>query len=162
MGWDLKTDLTFGRKNERLVISYLNSQEEFESEWYVAYRNQYNQVDFSSWKVIAELKSRKVSATKYPDTMFGENKMKYLKDKNMKGENRIFRFYFLFTDGLFSWEFDPTKNQLDTEYEIRDHYHQEKRKYEPYCFVKPQYLTKVTDTFNSFTFENAENTKHLL
>ena len=94
--------------------------------------------------------------------MFGENKMKYLKDKNMKGENRTFRFYFLFTDGLFSWEFDPTKNQLDTEYTIRDHYHQEKRKYEPYCFVKPQYLTKVTDTFNSFTFENAENTKHLL
>ena len=157
MGWDLKTDLAFGRKNERLVISYLNSREPFESEWFVPYRNQYNQVDFSNWKMIGELKSRKNSSTKYPDTMFGENKMKYLKDKNMKGENRIFRFYFLFTDGLFSWEFDPNKNQLDTEYTIRDQYHKEKHIYEKYCFVKPQYLT-----FNSFTFENEETTKHLL
>ena len=161
MGWDLKTDLAFGRKNERLVISYLNSREPFESEWFVPYRNQYNQVDFSNWKMIGELKSRKNSSTKYPDTMFGENKMKYLKDKNMKGENRIFRFYFLFTDGLFYWDFNPAMDQLDTEYTIRDHYHQEKHKYEPYCYVKPEYLTKITGSFNSFTFENEENTKHL-
>lgn len=162
MGWDLKNDLSFGRKNERLVISYLNSLEDYESDWFVAYKNQYNQVDFSSWRIIGELKSRKVSSTKYPDTMFGENKMNYLKDKDMKGEKRQFRFYFLFTDGLFYWDFKPDQEQLNKEFVIRDHYHKEKNKYEPYCFVKKEFLTKITGSFNSFTFENEENTKYIL
>ena len=162
MGWSLKEDLSFGKKNERIVISYLNKHIPFESDWYVAYKNQFNKVDFSSWKVIGELKSRKVSSTTYPDTMFGENKMKYLRDKNMDGETRTFRFFFLFTDGLYYWDFDPELDQLGSQYTIRDTYHREKCKYEPYCYVKKEYLTQITDTIDSWTFENEETLKYIL
>ncbi len=47
MGWSLKEDLSFGKKNERIVISYLNKHIPFESDWYVAYKNQFSKVDFS-------------------------------------------------------------------------------------------------------------------
>ena len=157
----LQSDILFGKKYEKIVLSYLNKHTPYESDWFVAYKYNFKRVDFRSWKMICELKTRpNNSSTFYADTMFGENKLDYI--NGIKEDTRLFRFLFLFTDGLFYWDYVKGGNQLNIEYEIRPYYHQEKLRYEPYAYVKKEYLVKVTDEITSRSKPQHDQDKYIL
>ena len=63
--------------------------------------SRYNLFDFIGEDCCIELKSRRNAHNKYPDTMIGCNKIDYA----MMNNKRVI-FCFLFTDGLFYYEFD--------------------------------------------------------
>tara|TARA_R110000787_G_scaffold79302_3_gene173453 strand:- start:1237 stop:1713 length:477 start_codon:yes stop_codon:yes gene_type:complete len=143
----LQQDLLFGKKYEKIVMWWLNKYL-YMDDWVKAYRFMFKKVDFKNTQFIGELKTRTCSSTYYPDTMFGFTKMKYLRDKrNIKeNEKREFIFFFLFTNGLFKWIY---KDGCENEYTIKPYYHKEKKEYEPYCYVKQEYLILVTTDITS-------------
>tara|TARA_R110001632_G_scaffold222759_1_gene354187 strand:- start:308 stop:784 length:477 start_codon:yes stop_codon:yes gene_type:complete len=133
----LKADLKQGKYNEIKVISYLNKFK-YVLDKFIAYSFKYNRVDFSNADIIGELKSRNCNHDSYSDTMFGSGKLLYyLNNQN----NKEFKVYFLFNDGLYVWDYtDISQN----EFTIRPYYHTEKEVYELYCFVKKEYLQLIT------------------
>lgn len=60
-------------------------------------------IDFKSYKMDLEMKSRTNCYNKYPNTMFGANKLKYAWGGVEKYGKRVI-FAFAFTDGLYYWE----------------------------------------------------------
>ena len=139
MVWNLVEDLEWGHFNERKVLKYLN-ENLFHEDNFKLYKNEKKQVDFKNTQYIAELKSRKNSKSRYPTTFFGYNKLKYLLEK--EGETRGFKFYFLFTDGLYEWDYK------EGEYTIQEFYHRE-RGMRDYVYVDIKYLKLVTNEIKS-------------
>jgi len=148
MVWNIKEDILFGKRNEKKVISWFNKNM-YGDDWFKAYKLERKQVDFKNTQIIGELKTRTCSSTYYPDTMFGYNKMKYLREKRQIKENetRQFVFYFLFTNGLYKWVYEEGK---ENQYRIDEFIHQEKGPM-PYCYVLKEYLELVTTDINSTT-----------
>ena len=138
----LKACLKKGLKNEKITLYYLNKNE-YQDDKFILYKDPGNPVDFRNDKIIGELKSRSCKYEKFRETMFGYNKLKYLIKNN---DQKEWKFYFLFTDGLYVW------NYKKGEYSIRDYFHTEKQEYEHYVYVDIKYLVKITEeiTFNSF------------
>lgn len=139
MVWNLVEDLEWGHFNERKVLKYLN-ENLFHEDNFKLYKNEKKQVDFKNTQYIAELKSRKNSKSRYPTTFFGYNKLKYLLEK--EGETRGFKFYFLFTDGLYEWDYK------EGEYTIQEFYHRE-RGMRDYVYIDIKYLKLVTNEIKS-------------
>ena len=139
MAWSIIEDLEWGHFNERKVIEWLNNNL-FIKDNMKLYKNERKQVDFKNTEIIAELKSRTNKYDKYPTTFFGYNKLEYLLNK--EGEDRQFKFYFLFTDGLYEWDYK------EGEYELRDFEHREKGCKE-YVYVPIENLKLVTEEINS-------------
>lgn len=63
--------------------------------------NRYNLFDFLGEKCYIELKSRRNTHNKYPDSMVGHNKIQFAMNTN-----KTIIFCFLFTDGLFYYKFN--------------------------------------------------------
>ena len=139
MAWSIIEDLEWGHFNERKVIEWLNNNL-FIKDNMKLYKNERKQVDFKNTEIIAELKSRTNKYDKYPTTFFGYNKLEYLLNK--EGEDRQFKFYFLFTDGLYAWDYK------EGEYELRDFEHRE-RGCKEYVYVPIENLKLVTEEINS-------------
>lgn len=139
MAWSIIEDLEWGHFNERKVIEWLNNNL-FIKDNMKLYKNERKQVDFKNTEIIAELKSRTNKYDKYPTTFFGYNKLEYLLNK--EGEDRQFKFYFLFTDGLYEWDYK------EGEYELRDFEHRE-RGCKEYVYVPIENLKLVTEEINS-------------
>jgi hypothetical protein len=114
--WNLIEDLKYGKIREKYVIKYLNENIFIEDNLQL-YQNEKKQVDFRNNEIVGELKSRTNSHTYYDTTFFGYNKIQYLKEINDK---RVWKFYFLFTDGLYVWTYN------EDQYEIRDYEHKER------------------------------------
>lgn len=114
--WDIMEDLKYGKIREKYVIKYLNENIYIEDNLQL-YQNEKKQVDFRNNEIVGELKSRTNSHTYYDTTFFGYNKIEYLKEINDK---RVWKFYFLFTDGLYVWTYN------ENQYEIRDYEHKER------------------------------------
>tara|TARA_R110000737_G_scaffold145233_4_gene175309 strand:- start:887 stop:1315 length:429 start_codon:yes stop_codon:yes gene_type:complete len=117
MAWSIVEDLQNGHKNERKVLKYFNSHEYAEDK-FILYKDSKKQVDFRNTSIIGELKSRYNKYNQYPTTFFGANKIHYI--KSLEDETSSFIFYFLFTDGLYSWDYK------EGEYWIADFHHKEK------------------------------------
>ncbi len=139
MVWSLIEDLEFGHFNEKKVIEWLNNNL-FQDDNMKLYKNEKKQVDMKNMQYIGELKSRTNKKNKYPTTFFGYNKLKYLLNK--EGESRKFKFYFLFTDGLYEWDYK------EGEYELRNFEHRE-RGNRDYVYVPIENLKLVTEEINS-------------
>ena len=138
----IKADLKKGNKNEKVVLYYLNKGK-YTEDRFTLYKDPGNPVDFRNDKIIGELKSRSFLHTKHQETFFGYNKLKFL----IKNDDpKEWKFYFLFTDGLFVWEYNKE------EYTIKDFWHLEKQEYIHQVYVDIKYLVKITEeiTFNSF------------
>tara|TARA_R100000231_G_C5202558_1_gene127858 strand:- start:12 stop:479 length:468 start_codon:yes stop_codon:yes gene_type:complete len=115
--WNLIEDLEYGKIRERLIVAYLNENIYIEDNLNL-YQNEKKQVDFRNEEILGELKSRTFKHDKYITTFFGYNKLKYL--ESLENDNRVWKFYFFFTDGLYVWTYN--KDQ----YEIRDYEHRER------------------------------------
>ena len=102
--------------------------------------NRYNLFDFIGEECYMELKSRRNTHNKYPDTMIGCNKIEFA----MKTYKTII-FCFLFTDGLFYYKFN--KEDYDTgiirsAYGGRDNRGIDEKK--PYCYIPSKLLVKIS------------------
>lgn len=139
MGWNIVEDLEWGHFNERKVLTWINDNI-FQEDNMKLYKNEKKQVDMKNKKYIAELKSRTNNYNRYPTTFFGYNKLNYLLNK--EGENRSFKFYFLFTDGLYEWDYNAEQ------YDIRDFEHRE-RGVKDYVYIDIKYLKLVTKEITS-------------
>ena len=91
-------DYKIGEIKERLVVDYLNSKHKKDK--YELYKEKNSVMDFYNDKYECELKSRKNKYDAYPTTMLGLNKV-----QDMKPDKK-YRYYFLFTDGLYRWEYN--------------------------------------------------------
>ena len=138
--WNILEDLKWGHMREKLVVSYLNENMFFDDRLKL-YKNQKKQVDFRNEDIIGELKSRTNSHNFYSTTFFGYNKVKYLKEIN---DNRVWKFYFLFTDGLYVWTYN------EEQFEVRDYDHKEKGVVDQ-VYVPVKYLECITRKINSKT-----------
>ena len=144
----IQADILFGKYNEKKVISFLNKHKN-QDDYFKAYKLERKQVDFKNKAIIGELKTRTCSHDYYPDTMFGFNKMEYLRQKRQLKENetRQFIFYFLFTTGLYKWEY---KEGCEKEYRVAEYIHKEKGPM-PYCYVKKEFLECISSDITSKT-----------
>ena len=136
--WNLLEDLKYGKMREKIVVCFLN-KDIFKDDRLRLYENQRKQVDFRNEEIVGELKSRTNKHDAYPTTFFGYNKIKYLIDEDDK---RVWKFYFLFTNGLYVWTYN--KDQ----YEVRDYEHKE-RGMIPQVYVDIKYLEKISSNITS-------------
>lgn len=154
VGWSLYQDLEFGKFNEKKLLSYLNKNV-YQDNFLKMYKNEKNEVDFKNDSEISELKSRQNNKDKYPTTFFGYNKLIHL-DKLKNPKKRIYKFYFLFTDGLYSWTYNR-----DSKYEIKDFYHYEKAKYVKMVHIKIEDLEFITNEITSLSALPPDYQKYL-
>jgi len=92
-------DLLMGEENEKKFKRFMNKYENIKLK---KYKDRYAEIDFRYENRLLELKSRNISHNQFPTTIVGYNKIKKArKKKNFKTE-----FYFLFTDGLYRWDYD--------------------------------------------------------
>ena len=101
-----KNDKSFGTKNEIKFLDYLNKVL-YPNDKFNMFKNKHSTMDFINSKIIAELKSRRNKYTQYPDTMCGQNKLEQAEASYKLNKDKQYKFFFLFTDGLYCWDFNP-------------------------------------------------------
>lgn len=133
-----KKDLKFGFNNEDKFLDYINTDNEYKWE---KFKNKSAPFDFYNNTSFAELKSRRCDSRQYEDTMVGLNKLKICETF----PNKNYIFYFLFTDGLYKWDYN-----FD-EYKTRDggRWDRGRREVKPYGFIHYSHLQLVSDTLTS-------------
>ena len=139
MVWALAEDYEFGTNFEKVVVQTLNENIYFNDEIKL-YKNKMKQVDFRNNEIIGELKTRTNSKDRYSTTMFGYNKIEYL--KSLENDNRVWKFYFLFTDGLYVWTYN------EDQYEIEDYNHKERGVVDQ-VYIPVKYLECISRKINS-------------
>jgi len=139
MVWALAEDYEFGTNFEKVVVQTLNENIYFNDEIKL-YKNKMKQVDFRNNEIIGELKTRTNSKDRYSTTMFGYNKIEYL--KSLENDNRVWKFYFLFTDGLYVWTYN------EDQYEIEDYNHKERGVIDQ-VYIPVKYLECISRKINS-------------
>ena len=143
--WNLVKDLENGKIGEKMVVKYLNENIYIEDN--LKLYKQGTQVDFRNKEIIGELKCRTTPIEAYKTTFFGYNKIKYLKSLN--NDNRTWKFYFLFSNGLYVWSYN------EDQYEVKDYYHKEKGIIHQ-VYIDIKYLECLSRKINSknFIFQN--------
>jgi hypothetical protein len=103
-----KQDLKFGENKEILIKPLLENK----FNCTLTKTKNYCKVDFidDDKKIIFELKGRKCSKNRYPDTMIGYNKVLYCLDKIKEGYTVY--FIFSFTDNNCYYEFTNTNHNI--------------------------------------------------
>ena len=99
-------------------------------------------MDFINSKIIAELKSRRNKYNQYPDTMCGYNKIQQAEQSYKSNKGKEYKFYFLFTDGLYCWDFNRE------EYTTRLGVSEKKE----YSYINIKYLKLITTDINSHIY----------
>ena len=136
--WNIMKDLEYGKLREKITVYFLNKNI-YTADPLILYENQKKQVDFRNNEMIGELKSRTFQHDKYQTTFFGYNKIEYLLKENDK---RVWKFYFLFTDGLYVWTYN------EDQFEVRDYEHRE-RGFIKQVYIDIKYLEKLTSLITS-------------
>ena len=137
--WNIAEDLKYGKIREKIVVTFLNKNI-YTDNFLKLYSNEKKQVDFRNNEIIGELKSRTCRHDSFQETFFGYNKISYLKE--LKDDKRVWKFYFLFTDGLYVWTYN------EDQYEVRDYEHRE-RGWIKQVYVNIKYLEKLTSLITS-------------
>ena len=135
-------DLLLGNYFERMLVGYLNSLEVYKRDPFKLSPFQYNIFDLKNKKITAELKTRRVSKERYPDTMIGHNKIcRALCDTT----DMEYQFFFIFTDGLYVWDFHPD------EYSVRKGGRTDRGKDEikDYAFIPTEFFRLLTTEIKS-------------
>lgn len=140
MNTKLNKDLSMGRKNENKFKNFL---EESENIILKRFRDKYSELDFRCGKRLIELKSRNNPHNRYPDTMCGYNKIIKARKKIKIGYT--VEIYFLFTDGLYKWNF------VDDAFNVRMGGRDDRGKYEykDYAYIPIEDLVFITDKITS-------------
>ena len=134
-----KTDYEYGRKYETILGDYLN-KDLLDENKYELFKSKTYPFDLYNNNYICELKTRyNITKDKYPTTIFGASKLTKMEpDKN-------YVFYFLFTDGLYKWDFNKD------EYFIAENGRLDRGRpeFKDHCNIPIKYLQFVTDEIHS-------------
>lgn len=138
-----KNDVAFGDEGERKVLKYLNHSKRFNKTLYKT-KDTYHTYDFINDDYICELKSRRSASDKYCSAMCGLNKITEI----TKFPDKKLRFYWLFTDGLYYWDYKKN-NALDWENNqwysaLGGRFDRGYKEEIMCCYVRYKYLQKVT------------------
>lgn len=98
-------DYIFGKRNEKRLINYLNK----ESKKYFLVKNQFAYMDFKEYgdfNFLGELKSRNIKHDKHDTAIIGKEKIGEAIKSYYLQDNKKYRFYYLYTDGLYKYDFD--------------------------------------------------------
>ena len=118
---------------------YYNILKEFFDKTLEKVDNRYNLFDFIGEECYIELKSRRNTHNKYPDTMIGCNKIEFAMNTY-----KTIIFCFLFTDGLFYYKFDKD-DIINKKLRIRTGGRCDRNvnEYKDYCYIPITLLTKL-------------------
>jgi len=131
-----KNDLNFGYLKEEEALETI--QNKF-SNCLQKVKNTYFVFDYSCDSCYVELKSRRNTHDKYPDTMVGKNKIDFAK----KSDRPVY-FCFSFTDGLFFWKYnDEDIKKGNVELRTGGRNDRGKEEYKDYAFIKTKILEKI-------------------
>jgi hypothetical protein len=136
-------DLSMGEKNEIKFRKYLQESENIKIK---KFRDKYSELDFRCNKRLMELKSRNNRMNRYADTMCGMNKIIKARNKIKRGYS--VEVYFLFTDGLYKWDF------VDNAFDVRMGGRNDRGEYEykEYAYIPINDLKFITNKINSLNF----------
>lgn len=126
-------DLEYGDNGELTAHQIINNYFDLEFKHTEPFHN----FDFYYKNIYVEVKSRRVSSTKYNTLFFTYSKYQYIK----KYPNNEYYFIFNLTDGFFLWKFK--KDQMF----FKEGGRTDRGKNERYilCNVPTKYLTKISD-----------------
>jgi hypothetical protein len=132
-------------KNNDLNFGYLKEEEALEaiqnkfSNCLQKVKNKYFVFDYSCDSCYVELKSRRNTHDKYPDTMVGKNKIDFAK----KSDRPVY-FCFSFTDGLYFWKYNEEDMKTgNVEFRTGGRNDRGKEEYKDYAFIKTNILEKI-------------------
>tara|TARA_R100000734_G_scaffold19135_1_gene18394 strand:- start:2124 stop:2597 length:474 start_codon:yes stop_codon:yes gene_type:complete len=98
-------DYAMGKLNEKRLIRYLNK----DSEKYFLVKNNFAYMDFKEYgnfKFLGELKSRNIKKDKHETAIIGKEKIGEAIKSYYLQEEKTYRFYYLYTDGLYKYDFN--------------------------------------------------------
>jgi hypothetical protein len=142
-------DLKFGERTEKVFLKYVN--ENIFKDDNLKKGNNYSIYDFSNKNCFVELKARTNNYKKYETTMIGYNKLKIAENDET---DKKYIFYFLFTDGLYKWDFNMK------EYQVKNggRYDRGRPEFKLHSFIPIEFLKLVTEDINSNTeFQEEES-----
>ena len=142
-----KNDKSFGTQNEIKFLNYLNTKL-YPNDKFSMFKNGHSTMDFINSNIVAELKSRRNKYNQYPDTMVGQNKIEQAEASYKLKKDKQYKFFFLFTDGLYVWDFNP--EQYTTRLGGRNNRGVDERK--QYSYIDIKYLTFITDEITSHIY----------
>lgn len=135
---EINNELNIGLTNEKKVFDYLkenNIEKNIRKS-----KNQFSLFDFKTNRKLIEVKSRTNKSTNYPTTIVGFNKIKHIIKYGKKAT-----FYFLFTDGLYSWDFKEGNYTISA----GGRTDRGRNEIKQYCYIDINNLIKITDEINS-------------
>jgi hypothetical protein len=131
-------DIQFGLCKED---EYFNILKDCFDETLEKTNNKFNLFDYIGKDCYIELKSRRNTHDKYPDTMVGYNKIEFA---NAANNSKTTVFCFAFTDGLFYYKFDKMDLiNKNLRIDIGGRNDRGKEEYKQYCYIPIELLKKV-------------------
>jgi hypothetical protein len=97
-------DYAFGKLNEKRLINYLNK----DHKKYFLVKNQFAYMDFKEYgnlNFLGELKSRNINIDKHDTAIIGKEKIGEAIKSHYLQDEKTYRFYYLYTDGLYKYDF---------------------------------------------------------
>ena len=97
-------DYAFGKLNEKRLINYLNK----DHKKYFLVKNEYAYMDFKeyhNYNFLGELKSRNINHDKHETAIIGKEKIGEAIKSHYLQDEKTYRFYYLYTDGLYKYDF---------------------------------------------------------
>ena len=133
-----KNDNNFGLSNEDKLMSFLNIDN---IDIYKKYDDKYSLFDLYNSEYICEVKTRRNCYNQYPTTMVGNNKL----DICLENTDKKYRFYFIFTDGTYYWDFK------EDEYNVFIGGRKDRgcKELKPYAFIPIDKLSLLTTVVKS-------------
>ena len=140
-------DYEMGKINEQRVVKFLN-ENNTEDKYYLE-TNRFALMDFKMYgnsNYLGELKSRNASHSDYPTALIGRNKIEEAQnDWDSGNRKKTYRFWYLYQDGLFHWDFNP--NQYTNG--VWHRYRRGKHESNNVCEIEHKFLTLFTSEITS-------------
>jgi len=131
-----QNDLKFGDIKELELLETI--QDKFNTSLKKVSNNNFV-FDFSCDNCYVELKSRRNTHDKYPDTMVGKNKLDFAEKSD-----RTVIFCFSFTDGIYYWKYNKEDIENgNVEFRVGGRNDRGRREYKDYAFIKTSILEKI-------------------
>lgn len=142
-------DYAMGKLNEKRLINYLNKDEKK----YFLVKNQFAFMDFKEYgnfNFLGELKSRNIKQDKHETAIIGKEKIAEAIKSYYLQEEKKYRFYYLYTDGLYKYDFnieDIHSNKIYLDWWYR--YSRGKEEKKKVFYIKRELLEFITNDITS-------------
>lgn len=146
-------DYAFGKLNEKRLINYLNK----EHKKYFLVKNEFAYMDFKEYgnfNFLGELKSRNIVHDKHETAIIGKEKIAEAIKSHYLQDEKTYRFYYLYTDGLFKYDFN-IEDIHNGKIKLGDwfRYSRGKEEKKKVFYIHKDLLELVDKDFNSISYD---------